>query len=57
MVCERGSVFTLCVALDTGWELRRDDIGTESVFLYHRGPLIRYEYESWQNGCLTKWSF
>ena len=39
-------VFTLSVALNAGWELRRDDIGTESGFQYPRRSVDKIRIRS-----------
>ena len=39
-------MFVLCVALDAGWELRGDDIGTESAFQHHRRSVDKIRIRS-----------
>ena len=46
MESEGECVFTLCVALYAGWELRRDDIGTESAFQHHRRSVDKIRIRS-----------
>ena len=49
-----GCVYLMCSFGRGMGKLRDDDIGTESAVLFHRDPLIRYEYEAWQYGCLAE---